>query len=87
MTTKAKTKQTAEEIESLAYCGPSIRGIAAQYQVFVGGIPAELAAAINDNPILGALVVPLAEMPNVRKSINAGVGKWPALFNNAKGVK
>lgn len=89
--TKAKAKplrtQAAEHTESLAYCGPSIRGIAAQYQVFTNGIPNELAEAVNKKPVLAAFIVPLAEMPEVRKSINAGVGKWAALYKNAKGVK
>lgn len=84
---KAKPQQAAEKVESMAYCGPSIRGIATQYQVFINGIPSELKEAISKKPVLAAFIVPLAEMPEVRRSINSGAGKWAALFESVKGVK
>lgn len=88
MTTKAKAKAAAAETKPTAvvYCGPRIQGIAAQYQVFIGGLPEQLTVAIEKRPVLGALIVPLAEMAEARKAINSGTGRLAALFQKAKEV-
>ena len=85
--TKAKVKAAVvEEPTAVVYCGPKIPGIAAQYQVFTGGLPEQLNAAIKQKPVLGALIVPLAEMAEARKAINSGTGRLAALFRKAKEV-
>ena len=35
-----KEKQTAQKPEVIVYCGPSVRGIAKQYTVYHGRLPA-----------------------------------------------
>lgn len=85
--TRAKVKAAvAEKPTAVVYCGPKIPGIAAQYQVFTGGLPEQLNAAIKQKPVLGALIVPLAEMAEARKAINSGTGRLAALFEKAKEV-
>lgn len=37
-----KEKQTAQKPEVIVYCGPSVRGIAKQYTVYHGKLPAQL---------------------------------------------
>ena len=85
--TKAKVKAAVVEKPTAVVCdGPKIPGIAAQYQVFTGGLPEQLNAAIKQKPVLGALIVPLAEMAEARKAINSGTGRLAALFRKAKEV-
>ena len=85
--TRAKVKvAVVEKPTAVVYCGPKIPGIAAQYQVFTGGLPEQLNAAIKQKPVLGALIVPLAEMAEARKAINSGTGRLAALFEKAKEV-
>lgn len=85
--TRAKVKATVvEKPTAVVYCGPKIPGIAAQYQVFTGGLPEQLNAAIKQKPVLGALIVPVAEMAEARKEINSGTGRLAALFEKAKEV-
>lgn len=85
--TRAKVKAAVvEKPAAVVYCGPKIPGIAAQYQVFTGGLPEQLKAAIEKKPVLGALIVPLAEMAEARKAINSGTGRLAALFRKAKEV-
>ena len=83
---KAKTAVVEAKPTAVVYCGPKIPGIAAQYQVFTGGLPEQLNAAIKQKPVLGALIVPLAEMAEARKAINSGTGRLAALFRKAKEV-
>ena len=54
--------------------------------IFTGGLPEQLTAAIEKKPVLGALIVPLAEMAEARKAINSGTGRLAALFQKAKEV-
>ena len=85
--TRAKAKAAAvEKPTAVVYCGPRIPGIAAQYQVFIDGLPEQLKAAIEKKPVLGALIVPVAEMAEARKEINSGTGRLAALFRKAKEV-
>ena len=85
--TKAKVKAAVvEKPTAVVYCGPKIPGIAAPSQVFTGGLPEQLHAAIKQKPVLGALIVPIAEMAEARKEINSGTGRLAALFEKAKEV-
>ncbi len=83
---KAKTAVVEAKPTAVVYCGPRIPGIAAQYQVFIDGLPEQLKAAIEKKPVFGALIVPVAEMAEARKEINSGTGRLAALFEKAKEV-
>ena len=51
---KAKTAVVEAKPTAVVYCGPRIPGIAAQYQVFIDGLPEQLKATIEKKPVLGA---------------------------------
>ena len=57
-TTAAAKKAAAVQEEAVVYCGPTIKGLAPQYTVFVGGVPAKLAEKMEAIPVLKALTVP-----------------------------
>lgn len=54
---------------SQVYCGPTVRGVAKQYTVYAGGIPAELEEFIQRHPEAAALVVPVEKFAQTRKRL------------------
>ena len=54
-----KEKQTAQKPEAIVYCGPSVRGIAKQYTVYHGRLPAQLVTFLAKHPAAQSLCVPL----------------------------
>ena len=40
----------APAVQAVAYCGPTIKGVAPQYTVFVDGIPEKLAEIAEEHP-------------------------------------
>ena len=71
--------------DPVAYCGPTIPGVAVQYTVYTNGTPTALAEAIKKKPILGGLVVPLDQLPEVRRQFHAGAGRYYTLYRKAQG--
>ena len=71
-----KTKAT----NAVAYCGPTIPGVARQYTVYTGGIPAPLAEAIKKNPAMEGLVIPLDQLPEAMKKLRGGYGHIYRLY-------
>lgn len=47
-TTAAAKKAAEVQEEAVVYCGPTIKGLAPQYTVFVGGVPAKLAEKMTE---------------------------------------
>ena len=64
-----KPRRAAEVKRSGAqvYCGPTVRGVAKQYTVYAGGIPAELEDFIKLHPEAEVLVVPVEKFAQTRK--------------------
>ena len=61
-----QTEQAAAQVQApVAYCGPTIKGIAPQYTVFVDGLPDKLKEKVEQVPLLKALIVPLATRPRM----------------------
>ena len=52
--------------EPVVYCGPSIRGVAKQYTVYLDGIPAGLQALKDKIPVTAELIVPIEQMAQTR---------------------
>lgn len=77
-----KTEQTA----TVVYCGPTIPGAANQFTVYTGGTPAPLAAAIEQSPALGELVVPLDKLPEVMRQLREGSGRYSTLYRKVQGI-
>ena len=70
-TTENQTEQTAAQVQApVAYCGPTIKGIAPQYTVFVDGLPDKLKEKVEQVPLLNALIVPLDKLAETRVKID-----------------
>ncbi len=70
-TTAAQEAQTpAEAVGAVAYCGPTVKGIAPQYTVFVDGLPEKLKEKVEQVPLLNALIVPLDKLAETRVKID-----------------
>lgn len=78
-------KKTAKATGPAVYCGPTIPGVAKQYTTYTNGTPAALAEAIKAKPVLGGLVVPLEQLPEVRRQFHAGAGHYFNLYRAAQG--
>ena len=78
-------KKTAQAAGPVVYCGPTVPGVAVQYTVYTNGTPTALAEAIKKKPILGGLVVPLDQLPEVRHQFHAGAGRYYTLYCKAQG--
>lgn len=77
-------KKTTQAVGPVAYCGPTIPGVAVQYTVYINGTPAALTEAIKEKPALGGLVVPLDQLPEVRRQFHAGAGRYYTLYRKAQ---
>lgn len=78
-------KKTAQATGPAVYCGPTIPGVAVQHTVYTNGTPTALAEAIKEKPVLGSLVVPLEQLPEVRRQFHAGAGRYYTLYRKAQG--
>lgn len=65
-----KEKQTTQKPEAIVYCGPSVRGIAKQYTVYHGRLPAQLVTFLAKHPAAQSLCVPLNEFAATRAGLN-----------------
>lgn len=65
-TTAAAKKAAEVQEEAVVYCGPTIKGLAPQYTVFVGGVPTKLAEKMEAIPVLKALTVPREKFAEMR---------------------
>lgn len=81
----ARAKKTAErDAGTVVYCGPSVPGVANQFTFYTNGIPEQLAAAIEKNPAMGGLVVPLDQFPEAMKKLRGGYGHISRLYRLAQ---
>lgn len=53
----------------VAYCGPTIPGKAVQFTTYTHGLSSPLLEAVQASPVLKALVVPLDQLPEVRRQL------------------
>lgn len=79
----AKTKKEPEAT-TVVYCGPTIPGVANQFTFYSNGIPAPLAEAIQENPSMGGLVIPLDQLPDAMKKLRGGYGHIYRLYRLAQ---
>ena len=83
-TTAAQEAQTlAEAVGTVAYCGPTVKGIAPQYTVFVDGLPEKLKEKVEQVPLLNALIVPLDKLAETRVKIDQEGTRENILYNKA----
>lgn len=72
--------------KAVAYCGPTIKGVAPQYTVFVGGIPEKLAEVAEEHPVVKALIVPREKLAEMRVKVEQSGTRENLLYQNAVSV-
>ena len=82
-TATQEAQTTAEAVGTVAYCGPTVKGIAPQYTVFVDGLPEKLKEKVEQVPLLNALIVPLDKLADMRVKIDQEGTRENILYNKA----
>ena len=72
--------------EKKVYCGPTIRGVARQYTVFEGGIPAKLEELAEGNAAIRSLIVPMDKFAATRMKVEKAGTAENILYNKVKKV-
>lgn len=81
---ETQTEQTEVQVQApVAYCGPTIKGIAPQYTVFVDGLPEKLKEKVEQVPFLKALIVPLDKLAEMRVKIEQDGTRENILYKKA----
>lgn len=77
-------EQTVAQVQvPVAYCGPTIKGIAPQYTIFVDGLPDKLKEKVEQVPLLKALIVPLDKLAEMRVKLEQDGTRENILCNKA----
>ena len=76
----------APAVQAVAYCGPTIKGVAPQYTVFVDGIPEKLAEIAEEHPVVKALIVPREKLAEMRVKGEQNGTRENLLYQNAVSV-
>ena len=76
----------APAVQAVAYCGPTIKGVAPQYTVFVDGIPEKLAEIAEEHPVVKALIVPREKLAEMRVKVEQNGTRENLLYQNAVSV-
>ena len=79
----AAPAKTPAQPEAVAYCGPTIKGIAAQGTVFVNGLPDKLTEKITEFPALKGLIVPRNKFAETRARVEKEGTAENILFKKA----
>lgn len=66
---KAAASKAGEYKKPHVYCGPSVRGVARQYNVYSGGLPGPLLALMETHPAARALTVPVEKFAETRRAL------------------
>lgn len=85
-------KQSAPAMpEVVVYCGPAIRGIAAQYTAFTDGLPDAVQQQCEKTPALRTFLVPPEKLSQMRTVLNdpnsAESMIYAQVLTEMKGVK
>lgn len=56
--------------KKVMYMGPTLRGVVRSGTVFENGLPKNLSRLAEKRPVINNLIVPLADMVEVKKAIN-----------------
>lgn len=84
-TAPESTSEVKEEIQQTIYIGPSIRGVMTG-TVFTGSdLPEHLVAAIEQQPVLKELIVPVSQLIEARKQLQDSNSAMSKYFRKVKG--
>ena len=78
-----EAQAAAETAGAVAYCGPTVKGIAPQYTVFVDGMPEKLKEKVEQVPFLKALIAPLDKLAEMRVKIEQDGTRENILYKKA----
>lgn len=81
---RQETKQAARAQRQQVYCGPSVKGVARQYTVYTGAVPAALEAFIQEHPAARGLLVSVERFAEVRKNLETSGTAEAILFQKIK---
>lgn len=81
-----EAQPAAKAAGTVAYCGPTVKGIAPQYTVFVDGLPEKLKEKVEQVPFLKALIVPLDKLAEMRVKIEQDGTRENILYKKAAGL-
>ncbi|WMJ88865.1 hypothetical protein [Anaerocolumna sp. MB42-C2] len=62
-------KQPKSNTEILVYCGPTIKGVAAQFAHYNNGLPKKLSEYSQQNKEVKRLIVPVEKLVETKKNI------------------
>lgn len=79
-------RKAARSPAPVAYCGPTIPGKAVQFTTYTNGLSSPLLEAVQASPVLKALVVPLDQLPEVRRQLQARAGRYYTLYCKAQEI-
>ena len=79
-----RIRKAAEAAGTVVYCGPPIKGVARQFTAYNNGIPEGLKAATEKNKVLGALIVPLEDLPEAMRQLRQKSGRIYTLYRKAQ---
>lgn len=85
--TARKQQKTIADNAAVAYCGPTIQGVAKQFTFYRDGLPAALEAAKQETPAIGGLIVPLEELPEAMRQLRMGTGPIFTLYRTVQGKR
>lgn len=77
-------EKTAKQSGTVVYCGPSVKGVAKQYTVFHGGVPAPLKEFADKHPAAKTLIVPLEKFAQMRVRLETPGSIEASLFEQVK---
>ena len=79
-----KAPETCKEQKPCVYCGPSMRGVARQFTVYAGELPAALKAFLQKHPEAQGMVVGMDAFAKTRSRISMPGTAEQILFNKIK---
>lgn len=72
------------EKKTQVYCGPAIPGIVKQFDVFTDGLPVRLTQLADEIPAVGALIVPVKDLAEMRIELQKQGSAKHNIFMKAK---
>lgn len=66
------------------YCGPSVRGVARQYTVYSGALPAALEEFVKAHPAVRGLIVSVNQFARVRSNLEKSGTAEAILYQKIK---
>lgn len=81
------TKTVAKTQETMVYAGPTILGVATHNQFFNNGLPEGLKAAMEKDPAIYNLVVPISSLAAVNADIASQSGAAYVFYKKAAEYK